>query len=91
MQERNQLTPFPETDSLEFASLINDFDAACAFRRETMAYIEASLQKERTVDLDSISTNRVITNFKPVGEAIAKNCNQRKNPPPNRVSTVINN
>jgi len=67
-----------ETDSLEFASLINDFDAACAFRRETMAYIEASLQKERTVDLDSISTNRVITNFKPVGEAIAKNCNQRQ-------------
>ena len=85
MQEQNQLTPrFPETDSLEFSPLINDFEAACAFRRETMAYIEATLQKERTVDLDSISTNRIITNFKPVGEAIAKNCNQRKHPRPNQ-------
>lgn len=43
-----------------------------------MAYIEAALKKERTVDLDSISTNRIITNFKPVGEAITKYCNQRK-------------
>jgi hypothetical protein len=48
-----------------------------------MAYIEASLQREGTVDLDSISTNRIITNFKPVGEAISKNCNQRKHPGPN--------
>lgn len=67
-----------ETDSLEFSPLINDFEKSCTFRRETMAYIEATLQKERTVDLDSISTNRVITNFKPVGEAIAKHCNQRE-------------
>jgi hypothetical protein len=67
-----------ESDSVEFSDLINDFEKSCAFRRETMAYIEASLQKNRTVDLSTISTNPVVTNFRPVGEAIATHCNDSK-------------
>ncbi|KAG9252051.1 isoprenoid synthase domain-containing protein [Emericellopsis atlantica] len=67
-----------ESDSVEFSDLINDFERSCAFRRETMAYIEASMQKNRTVDLSSISTNSVVTNFRPVGEAIATHCNDRQ-------------
>jgi len=67
-----------ESDSVEFSDLINDFERSCAFRRETMAYIEASMQKNRTVDLSTISTNPVVTNFRPVGEAIATHCNDRQ-------------
>ncbi|KAI6781733.1 Microbial Terpene synthase-like protein [Emericellopsis cladophorae] len=67
-----------ESDSVEFSDLINDFERSCAFRRETMAYIEASMQKNRTFDLSTISTNPVVTNFRPVGETIAVHCNDRQ-------------
>lgn len=43
-----------------------------------MLYLEHSLQRDNKTDLSEISTNPIITNFKPVGEAIAKHCNQRE-------------
>ncbi|KAI0486517.1 terpenoid synthase [Xylaria cf. heliscus] len=67
-----------ETDSLEFTSLMGNYDRACEFRKETLAYLKASLSKERTYPLSDISTNTIITNFEPVAEALLKCYNDRQ-------------
>ncbi|KAK5999205.1 Sesquiterpene cyclase hepA [Cladobotryum mycophilum] len=67
-----------ETDSDEFSSLIEDFDKSSAFRRETLAYLEASFNLDRQHELEKISTNPIITNFAPIGKALARHGNQRQ-------------
>ncbi|GAW23551.1 hypothetical protein ANO14919_131150 [Xylariales sp. No.14919] len=59
-----------ETDSVEYSDLTNDFEGACAFRRETLAYVEACLSPDSQAHLPLISTNRFITNFSEVGKAL---------------------
>lgn len=66
---------------MEFSSLINDFDRASSFRAETLAYIEAGLSPARHGELDGISSNPLITSFRPIGEAISKCCNRRRYSP----------
>ncbi|KAI1505048.1 isoprenoid synthase domain-containing protein [Biscogniauxia marginata] len=67
-----------ETDSTEFSSLINDFDKASAFRKETAAYLKANLSRNNSSDLSEISTNRMITFFKPIGDAFLESSNDRQ-------------
>ncbi|KAI1097855.1 isoprenoid synthase domain-containing protein [Jackrogersella minutella] len=64
-----------ETDSHEYSPLIYDFEEACAFRRETMQYLQETLSRQSTPSsLERISSNPIITNFRPVGEAVSKSC-----------------
>ncbi|CAJ2504139.1 Uu.00g115330.m01.CDS01 [Anthostomella pinea] len=68
-----------ETDSYEYSQLINDYDRSCVYRDETIRYIRGGLSLDSPkIDLGSISNDRTITMFKPVGEAIAKSCTQRQ-------------
>lgn len=71
-----------ETDSLEFSSLISDFDGAQSFRAETIAYIRKCLVRDEQ-DLSSKSaTNSIIESFQPIGKAISKSCTTCKQPIP---------
>ncbi|KAI5922917.1 isoprenoid synthase domain-containing protein [Camillea tinctor] len=67
-----------ETDSQEFSSLITDFDKASAFRQETAKYLKANLSRNCPSDLSHISTHRMITFFKPIGDAFTKASNDRQ-------------
>ncbi|KAI0596014.1 isoprenoid synthase domain-containing protein [Biscogniauxia sp. FL1348] len=67
-----------ETDSQEFSSLINDFEKASAFRKETAEYLKATLSRNCPSDLSHLSTHRMITFFKPIGDAFTKASNDRQ-------------
>ncbi|KAI0410653.1 isoprenoid synthase domain-containing protein [Xylaria grammica] len=67
-----------ETDSVEYSDLTNDFEGACAFRRETLAYVEACLSPDSQAHLPLISTNRFITNFSEVGKALRESYTERQ-------------
>ncbi|KAK8115749.1 hypothetical protein PG984_012251 [Apiospora sp. TS-2023a] len=65
-----------ETDSDEFSSLIEDFNAASVFRQRTLQYLQSTLSKGHTSSsLAEISTNPIITCFRSVGETISKSYN----------------
>ncbi|KAI0533791.1 terpenoid synthase [Xylaria digitata] len=68
-----------ETDSLEFSPLLEDFEKSCKFRKDTTRYIEAavSLPPDQNI-LNSASKDRLITNFLPVGQAIARSYDDRQ-------------
>ncbi|KAI0602634.1 terpenoid synthase [Biscogniauxia sp. FL1348] len=62
-----------ENDSGEFSSMLESFERACAFRAETLRYIEAVLSPSSTstdADLAQISSHKLIAMFQPVGEAV---------------------
>ncbi|KAI1291144.1 terpenoid synthase [Xylaria venustula] len=62
-----------ETDSLEFSHLLKNFKKSCKFRKDTIRYIEAALSLSPDPDiLNNASNDRLITNFLPVGQAIAR-------------------
>lgn len=63
-------------DSLEFSDLSNNFEKSCAFRAETMSYIEHSLRSDDSEKLSQISNNPIITNFREVGNAIRTSCSE---------------
>ncbi|RYC56222.1 hypothetical protein CHU98_g9982 [Xylaria longipes] len=65
-----------EIDAKEFSSIAADYDAAASFRAQTVAYLKASLSAVPGTDLSSVSTNPIITSFKPVGNAIVKSCDK---------------
>ncbi|KAJ8133067.1 hypothetical protein O1611_g560 [Lasiodiplodia mahajangana] len=68
-----------ETDSLEFSPLIDDFDKSHKFREDTTRYLEVALSPSPDPDaLNSASTDRLITNFLPVGQAIARSYDDRR-------------
>ncbi|KAI0544235.1 terpenoid synthase [Xylaria curta] len=58
-----------EIDAKEFSSIAADHAAAANFRSDTIAYIKASLSG---ASVSGISTNPIITSFKPVGDAIVE-------------------
>ncbi|KAI0186077.1 isoprenoid synthase domain-containing protein [Xylaria flabelliformis] len=68
-----------ETDSLEFSPLLNDFEKACKFRKDTIRYLEAALSLSPDPNvLNNASNDRLITNFLPVGQAIARSYDDRQ-------------
>ncbi|KAI0143932.1 terpenoid synthase [Hypoxylon sp. NC0597] len=67
-----------EMDSLELSTVINDWDKASIFRQKTVDYIRQSLSRDLELELSNISTDPLISLFKPVGEAISKSCNDRQ-------------
>ncbi|KAI1195120.1 terpenoid synthase [Nemania serpens] len=68
-----------ETDSLEFSPLLKDFERSCKFRKDTIRYLEAALSLPLDPDtLDNASKDRLITNFLPVGQAIARSYDERR-------------
>lgn len=62
----------------EFSNLSQDLEMSNAFRRETIAYVEASLKRKTELELSQISTNPIITSFKPVAEAVTKAYSSRE-------------
>lgn len=56
---------------------MSNFDKGSSFRRETISYLRESLSKTTGSDLSRISTNPIITCFKPVAEAISKSYSDR--------------
>ncbi|KAF2964683.1 hypothetical protein GQX73_g8904 [Xylaria multiplex] len=67
-----------ELDSTEFSSLIDDFKSASEFRKETIKFIRASLSRNQSSDNLMLTNNRIITCFKPVGDAITAAYNDRQ-------------
>ncbi|KAI0543192.1 terpenoid synthase [Xylaria digitata] len=67
-----------ELDSTEFSSLIDDFESASEFRKETTKFIRASLSRNQSCDSSTLTDNRIITCFKPVGDAISAAYNERQ-------------
>ncbi|KAI0885574.1 terpenoid synthase [Annulohypoxylon maeteangense] len=67
-----------EIDSHEFSTIIKDSENASTFRQKTMDYVQQSLSGSSESQLSSISTDTIITGFKPVGQAISKSCNDRQ-------------
>ncbi|KAI2473190.1 terpenoid synthase [Annulohypoxylon bovei var. microspora] len=67
-----------ETDSHEFSTIVNDWREASAFRQRTMDYIQQSLSGSSESKLSDISTDPIITSFKPVGQAISRSCDDRQ-------------
>ncbi|KAI0097134.1 terpenoid synthase [Daldinia grandis] len=67
-----------ETDSLEFSDVSNDANAAAEFRHETTTYLQGTLSGKSEIDLSHISTNPIVTSFRPIGEAILESCNTRQ-------------
>ncbi|KAL9123631.1 MAG: hypothetical protein Q9217_006955, partial [Psora testacea] len=61
-----------ETDSPEFSSLAYDFDAAQAFRAETISYAQKCLTGDEVMLDSERPTNPLIASFRPIGEAISK-------------------
>ncbi|KAF2963420.1 hypothetical protein GQX73_g10143 [Xylaria multiplex] len=62
-----------ETDSLEFSPLLKNFEKSCKFRKDTLSYLEAALSlSPDPYILNNASNDRLITNFLPVGQAIAR-------------------
>lgn len=70
----------PETDSPEFSTIVNDWDQASTFRQRTIDYVQQCLSGSSESKLSEISTNPIITGFKPVGQAMLKICNDREIP-----------
>ncbi|KAI0383154.1 terpenoid synthase [Hypomontagnella monticulosa] len=67
-----------ETDSIEYSTVIHDWDTASAFRQETVEYLRQSLSKDPNPNLSEISTDPIITFFRPIGEAFARASNDRQ-------------
>ncbi|KAI1104702.1 terpenoid synthase [Jackrogersella minutella] len=67
-----------ETDSPEYSTIVNDWDECSTFRQKTMDYLQESLSGNSQSNLSAISTNPIITAFRPVGEAISKSCDNRQ-------------
>ncbi|KAI1211726.1 terpenoid synthase [Annulohypoxylon truncatum] len=67
-----------ETDSHEFSALVNDWGEASAFRQKTIDYVQQSLSGSSDSKLSDISTDPIITGFKPVGQAISRSCDDRQ-------------
>ncbi|KAI0892300.1 terpenoid synthase [Annulohypoxylon nitens] len=67
-----------ETDSLEFSTIVNDWDQASTFRQRTIDYVQQCLSGSSESKLSEISTDPIITGFKPVGQAMLKTCNDRE-------------
>ncbi|TRX88218.1 hypothetical protein FHL15_010907 [Xylaria flabelliformis] len=68
-----------ETDSLEFSPLLKDFEKSCKFREETIRYLEAALSLSPDPNtLNNASNDRLITNFLPIGQAIARSYDDRQ-------------
>ncbi|KAI1443440.1 terpenoid synthase [Annulohypoxylon stygium] len=67
-----------ETDSPEFSTIVNDWDQASTFRQRTIDYVQQCLSGSSESKLSEISTNPIITGFKPVGQAMLKICNDRQ-------------
>ncbi|KAI2638861.1 terpenoid synthase [Hypomontagnella submonticulosa] len=67
-----------ETDSVEYSTVINDWDTASTFRQQTAEYLRQSLSKDPNPKLSEISKDPIITFFRPIGEAFAKACNDRQ-------------
>ncbi|OTA96441.1 hypothetical protein M434DRAFT_8886 [Hypoxylon sp. CO27-5] len=67
-----------ETDSLEFSTVINDWDKASVFRQNTINYVQQILSKNSELGLSEISPDPIIGLFKPVGEAVSESCNDRQ-------------
>ncbi|KAI1774249.1 isoprenoid synthase domain-containing protein [Hypoxylon cercidicola] len=61
-----------ETDSHEFSSIFDNFEQSCDFRKETLAYLRASLSQQRAAEPSQVSNNPIIANFQPVADAITK-------------------
>ncbi|RYP24376.1 hypothetical protein DL765_000640 [Monosporascus sp. GIB2] len=62
-----------------FSTLIHKFEEARAFRCETMQFLQETLSQDSTLSsLMDISTNPIITNFRPMGEAISRSWNDRQ-------------
>ncbi|KAH8662917.1 isoprenoid synthase domain-containing protein [Tricladium varicosporioides] len=62
-----------EMDSLEFSSIVADPKQAKVFRTATIEYIRACLDGD-DIQAAKISSNPIITSFKPVGDAVASSC-----------------
>ncbi|KAI1501866.1 terpenoid synthase [Biscogniauxia marginata] len=68
-----------ETDSQEFSSLVDNFEKASSFRAETIRYLEAALSSSADdLDVAGVSAHRLITNFRPIGEAFRESCDDRQ-------------
>ncbi|KAH9998546.1 terpenoid synthase [Xylariaceae sp. FL0662B] len=67
-----------EIDSHEFSHMINDPNAASRFRERTISYLQASLSRSPESKLSDISTNPIITCFKPVAEEILRSYNENQ-------------
>ncbi|KAI1462518.1 terpenoid synthase [Annulohypoxylon moriforme] len=67
-----------ETDSHEFSMIIGDWGKASAFRQRTIDYVQQSLSGSSELKLSSISTDPIISGFKPVGHAISSSCDERQ-------------
>ncbi|KAI1380799.1 isoprenoid synthase domain-containing protein [Hypoxylon crocopeplum] len=67
-----------ETDSNEFSTIIDNWSKASSFRQRTIDYVRESLSGKSELELSKISTDPIITSFRPVGEAISRSCNGRQ-------------
>ncbi|KAI0833178.1 terpenoid synthase [Hypoxylon sp. FL0890] len=67
-----------ETDSLEFSSVISDWDKASTFRQRTIDYLQRILSSNPESEPSNTSIDPIISLFRPVGEAISKTCNDRQ-------------
>ncbi|OTA70327.1 terpenoid synthase [Hypoxylon sp. EC38] len=67
-----------ETDSLEFSTVIDDWDKASVFRHKTINYVQQILSKNSELELSEISPDPIIGLFKPVGEAVSESYNDRQ-------------
>ncbi|KAI0108673.1 isoprenoid synthase domain-containing protein [Nemania sp. FL0031] len=66
-----------ETDSYEYSTLIHDFERSTRFREETLRFLNETLLPTDGPSPE-VSSNRIITNFQPVGDAISRNYDQRR-------------
>ncbi|KAJ8131819.1 hypothetical protein O1611_g1801 [Lasiodiplodia mahajangana] len=64
-----------EIDSLEFSSLMGDFNSARTFREETMDYIRDHLMRHKPENSKAASSTRRISGFAPVGAAFCRSYN----------------
>lgn len=69
-----------EIDTREFSPLIQNLEQSNIFRSETISYVEASLSGKADPELSQISTNPLITCFKPIAEAVLGVYDSRKRP-----------
>ncbi|KAI0190904.1 isoprenoid synthase domain-containing protein [Xylaria flabelliformis] len=65
-----------ETDSLEFSSLNGDMESASVFRNQTVEYIREIMNQDKQGRSSTITQNRIIRSFKPIGDAICSSSNK---------------
>ncbi|KAI0856987.1 terpenoid synthase [Xylaria cubensis] len=65
-----------ETDSLEFSSLNGDMESASVFRNQTVEYIREIMNQDKHGRSSTITQNRIIRSFKPIGDAICSSSNK---------------